>query len=285
MEQNENPLERLQSQVQRLSGEVDMLQRAVLGQTKPWYKQVSTLIAILALLFSFGTTYISDRRTSALDIENSRAELRALLQRMDALPKENFELAQKYPGNQAAQNTMSAYINQENAFLSRQAAEIAKKLPKGRVSATEYFAIALALEQSYNFDSSREFFQLALESATDFNDEIGALRADAELLFITGKPEAGRVQFQKALDIFSKYPNYNNFTQNSTHIWTEIAWSSSERNLGFIDLCTQHIANAERLLAALSPSPETGRLKNLIEQTKSGSPNGKSVTDPSIALH
>jgi tetratricopeptide (TPR) repeat protein len=285
MEQNENPLERLQSEVQLLSGQVDILQKEVLGQTKPWYKQASTLLSILALLFSFGTTYVSDRRTSAQDVENSRAELRALLQRMAALPKENFEITQKYPENAAAQNVLSGYLNQENAFLSRQAAEIAKKLPKDRVSATEYYAIALALQQSYNLDSSKEFLHLALESAKDFNDEIAVLRTNANLLFVTGKPEAGRVEYQKALDIFSKYPNYDNFTRNSTHIWTELAWSFAERNLGFMELCSQHIGNAEHLLGNLLPGPGAEQLRNQIQQAKSGSPGGKSVTNPSLGLH
>jgi tetratricopeptide (TPR) repeat protein len=285
MEQNENPLEQLKSQVQLLSGEVDTLQKAVLGQTKPWYKQAATLISVLALLFSFGTTYVSDRRTDAQDIHNSRTELRALLQRMAVLPKENFEITQKYAGNAVAQNLLSAYLNQENALLSRQAAEIAKKLPKDKVSATEYYAVALALQSAYNLDSSKEFLKLALESAKDFNDEIGVLRTSANLLFITGKPEAGRVEYQKALDIFSKYPGYDNFVKGSTHIWTELSWSFAERNLGLMDLCTQHIANAEHILTTLSPGPGTDQLRNQIDQAKSGSTSGKSLTNPSLELH
>ena len=285
MEQTEDPLEHFKLEFQLLSGRVELLQKAALEQTKPWYKQASTLISISALLFSFGTTFVSERRTTAQDIHNNRIELRALLQRMAALPKENFETGQKYAQDPAAQSLLAGYVNQENALLSRQAAEIAKKLPKDRVSATEYYAVAVALQQSYNLDSSNEFLQLALESAKDFNDEIGALRTKANLLFIMGKPEAGRVEYQKALDIFSKYPGYDNFTKGGTHIWTELAWSFAEQSQGFMDLSTQHIANAERILATLPPSQATAQLKSQIEQAKNGAPSVKSVTNPSVGLH
>lgn len=285
MEQTEDPLERLNLEVRLLSGKVEVLQKTALEQTRPWYKQAPTLISILALLFSFGTTFVSERRTTAQEIHNSRIELRALLQRMAALPKENFEITQKYAQDPAAESLLAGYLNQENALLSRQAAEIAKKLPQDRVSATEYYAVALALQQSYNLASSEEFLQRALDSAKDFNDEIGVLRTKANLLFIMGKPEAGRVEYQKALDIFSKYPGYDNFTRGSTHIWTELGWSFAERNLGSMDLSTQHIANAERILATLPASPGTGQLRSQIEQAKNGASSLKSVTNPSVGLH
>jgi tetratricopeptide (TPR) repeat protein len=236
MAEGENPSDRLEIKVQVLSGEVDALQKAVLAQKKRWYTDASTLIALLALVFSFGTTYVSDRRTSAQDIENQRAELRALLQRIVLLPRENLENAQKYANDANTQRFLSASLNQENSFLLRQAVEIAKKLPRDRISAAELYTIAVALENSYDLDSSMQFLDLALQSATTFNDEIGALRDKASLLFMTGKPEAGRVEYQKALDIFSKYPTFNTFTKNSTHIWTEISWASSERSLGFMEL-------------------------------------------------
>ena len=282
MAEEENTLERLQEKVQVLSGEVETLQKAVTTQKKPWYKDASTLIALLALLFSFGTTYVSDRRTSAQDVENRRAELRALLQRLALLPRENAEIRQKYAQDSASLSMLSGYLNQENAFLSRQASEIAKKLPKDSVSATELYAIALALQQSYNLNSSMEFLDRALESSDDFNDEIGVLRTKANVLFVIGKPEAGRVEYQKALDIFSKYPGYDSFTKNSTHIWTELAWAYSERSLGSMDLSDQHIANAEHLLSALRPGPGTEQIKMQIAQAKSPE---QEVTNPSLGLH
>src|SRR5438046_6619481 len=95
--------------------EIDSLQIAMAGSTTPWYKQISTILSGAALLFSFGTTYVSYHRTRSQDIENMRQELRATLQRLAALPKENVELMKKYEGDPASMNLVSSYLNQEHA--------------------------------------------------------------------------------------------------------------------------------------------------------------------------
>src|SRR5262249_29566262 len=58
--------------------------------------EMSTLIALAAFLFSFGTTIVSYRRANRQDVHNLKTELRGLLQRLAALPKENLEVMQKY---------------------------------------------------------------------------------------------------------------------------------------------------------------------------------------------
>ena len=93
--------EDLEQRVETLRREVDALQLAIIGQSKPWYRDVSTLLSIIALLFSFGTTYVSDRRVAAQDIQSTRQELRGLLQRLAALPKENVDMTKKYQGDPA----------------------------------------------------------------------------------------------------------------------------------------------------------------------------------------
>jgi tetratricopeptide (TPR) repeat protein len=179
---------------------------------------------------------------------------------------------------------LSGFIAQENALLARQAAQIARKLPMNQVSATEYYAIGLALQNSYNIDGAIEFQQSAIKASNDFNDEIAALRMHADLLFLKGQPEAGRVEYQKALNIFSRYRNYNDFTQKSTHIFTELNWATSEANSGFMNLVNQHIASAENLVSALAPGPGTEQLRKEITQKKSMLNLGNSLTNPSSGL-
>jgi hypothetical protein len=260
--------ESLDEKVEVMKREVDALQIAVTGQKKPWYRNVSTLIAVLALLFSFGTTYVSYRRTEAQDVQSTRQELRGLLQRLAALPKENLELAKRYKDDPGAVNFAGSLISQEITLLSRQAAELAKKLPKGTVSATEYYAIGVGFQTTYNFKSEKEFLDLSIENAKDFNDEIAALRTSANLEFIGGHPEAGRVEYQKALNIFAKYQGYDTYTINSTDIWTELSWASSEAGIGKGMLADQHVANAEAALANLLPSPGSQMLRSQILQEK-----------------
>lgn len=260
--------ENLEDRLDVMKREIDALQIAVNNQSKHWYKNPATLLSVAALAFSFGTTYVSYRRTEVQDVENMRQELRGVLQRLAALPKENLDITKRYKEDPAAISLVSGFISQENAMLSRQAAEIAKKLPKDKVSATEYYAIAVALQSSYNIQAEKEFLKLSIENAQDFSDEIAALRAIANLEFMTGHPEAGRVKYQEALNIFEKYSGYDQYTKVSTDVYTELGWALSEAGLGTSSLVGQHIQNADSLLAKLSPGPGTETLRSQISQAR-----------------
>jgi tetratricopeptide (TPR) repeat protein len=255
-----------------LKKEVDALQVAVHGQRAPWYKNIPTIISVVALLFSFGTTFVSYQRTQSQDIQNARVELRGLLQRLASLPRENIEITKKYEQiDPAAVNMISSSLNQENSLLARQAAEIAKKLPSGSVSATEYYSIGFALQNAYNLEDARELFTKAIDVSTDLNDRVGALRGRASLLFMTGQPDAGRVDFQRALSVFSDFRNtsYNEYTKRSTHIWTELGWAYAEANIGAKDIALQHVENAEEYLSGLIAGPGESQLRSQIHQARS----------------
>ena len=270
----------LEERIQLIKKEVDALQITVMTQKTPWYKNASTTIAILALLFSFGTTYVSYKRTEAQDIQNEKLELRGLLQRLSYLPRDNFETAKKYPNDPTAIVTIGSLINQENTMLSRQAAELARKLPRDYVSATEYYSVAVALQSAYNFEGAKEFLGYAIDCAKDFNDKIAALRSNAILMFLTGRPEAGRVEYQKALDVFSAFGEYDDYTKKATHISTELSWAVAEANAGHKELANQHISSAEEYLSGLPPSPGADQMRGQINQTKMQLNSPSSQTNP-----
>lgn len=272
--------EELEQRVDLMKREVDALQIAMAGSTKPWYQNVSILLSVVALLFSFGTTYVSYRRTALQDIQNSRQELRGLLQRLAALPKENVEVTKKYATDPAVMSVLSGFINQENALLARQAAELAKKLPVDLVSGTEYYAIAIALQGSYDLSGADEFLKYSARAAKDFNTEIAALRSTANLQFVQGRPEAGRVEYQKALNIFSKYPGYDPFTNTSTNVWTELAWAFSEAGAGSLSFANQHVENARALVNGLPRSPGADMLNAQVSQAERQFASGQPLTPP-----
>lgn len=254
-----------------LKKEVDALQIAIHSKQLPWYKNIPTILSILALLFSFGTTAVSYLRTRSQDIQSSRIELRGLLQRLAALPRENIEITKKYEKTDpAAIASVTGLLNQENSLLARQAAEITKNLPEEFVSATEHFAIGSALLNSYNISGAIDSLTKAIDVSTDMNDRVGALRVRANALFISGQPETGRVDYQRALNVFQEFKiNYNDYTKRSIHIWTELSWAYSEVGVGLNDNALQHVANAQNIVSGLIPSPGAEQLKSQINHTKS----------------
>src|ERR1700722_17195400 len=92
----------LEQRVDLMKREIDALQIFVTAGKKPWYGGLPTIISIIALTFSFGTTYVSYRRTEAQDTQNLRQELRNLLQRLAALPKEYLATMKLYKDDPAA---------------------------------------------------------------------------------------------------------------------------------------------------------------------------------------
>jgi tetratricopeptide (TPR) repeat protein len=255
-----------------LKKEVDSLQIAILKQqSPPWYKNVPTILSVVALLFSFGTTFVSYKRTQSQDIQNERVELRSLLQKLSSLPRESIEISKRY--EKSDPNTLSqinSYFSQENDLLARQAAEIAKKLPPELITSTEYFVISLALDKGYNIDSAKELMTKAIDVSTDLNDRLGALRKRAEMLFKTGQPEAGRVDFQRALNVFSDFnkPSFSDYTKKIQHVVTELNWAYSEATYGVRDTALQRLSNAENHLSGLTNNYEVNQLRNRVLKAK-----------------
>lgn len=137
------------------------------------------------------------------------------------------------------------------------------------------------MQNAYNVEGSKKLFTKAIDKSTDLNDKVTALRGRAILLFIIGQPDAGRVDFQKALSVFSDYGNiYNEYTKKSTHIWTELNWAAAEAGIGSKDLALQHISNAESYLSGLIAGPGTSQLKNQIDQQKNIIISGSNLTIP-----
>jgi hypothetical protein len=268
-----------------LKKEVDALQIESLARKTPWYRNISTLLSVVAMLFSFSTTYVSYVRTQAQDIQNTRIELRGLLQRLAVLPKENIEARTKYSHDPAAAMSISGYLNQENTLLTRQAMELSRKIPTQYISATEYYSIAVSLQAAYYLESAREFYAKAIEVSDNLNDRIASLRGGAHLLFIAGQPDAGRVEYQRALNVFSGLAGISDdFTRKSTHIWTELAWAVSEMNIGMRPMALQHIANAENIALQMMPGPGTNQILSQIRAQKVMFTNPEySPADPSFA--
>jgi hypothetical protein len=129
----------VQAQLAMMKREIDALQVTVAETTRPWYKQASILIAALALLFSFGTTYYSAEQTRKADIHNAKVELRELIQQLTELPQRNVDLNSKYADNPSALLVASGLINTQQIVLAKQAVDIIDDIPE-EVSSTEYFA-------------------------------------------------------------------------------------------------------------------------------------------------
>ena len=256
----------VQDSIAAINKELVTVQSKLIRAESPWYRQPALIISLTALLFSFGTTSVSYYRTTQQDIHDARTELRTLILRLSQLPRENIEYSKKYADDSLALGSLSGVLNQENALVAKQAADIINRIP-GHVGATEYMSVAGALSNSGLFDPALKLMTRAFAQSADANDEVAILRFFGQTLFATGKLEEGRQKYQAALQIFTKYPTDNQSYIHMTHLFTEMYWSQMETAARQCQFARSHLEEARAHLSSLPPGPGNIPFEGQINQT------------------
>ena len=256
----------IDEQYRILKKEVDLLQISVMSVKPPWYKNIPIIVSVLALCFSFGTTYVSNKRIEAQDIQDLKEELRGMLQQLAGIPTRSFELTKTYSGDPNAIAFIGGQLNQENSLLAFQAADLITKLPEDKITAIELYSLAVAFQYSYEIQTASEMFSHSFELADDMNTAVAAKRGMANALYQLGQPEAGRVQFQDALNIFSAHQDHNDFIRKSTHIVTLLNWAGAEANGGNFTQARQKLDDAKNIVESLPSGQVTTQLAGQVEQ-------------------
>src|SRR4051794_24261417 len=162
--QTEKDVAPTDSSFELLKREVDSIQIHLLASTKPWYRQASTIISLLAFLFSFGTTAISLIRARDQDRHSWKQEIRGLIMQIVDLPLKNAELLEKNAANPLALGSVNATMNQETIILTDQAILAISKIPD-LVTSNEYLAVAGALSSIGSLTKANELRVSAIELA------------------------------------------------------------------------------------------------------------------------
>ena len=244
-------LQQVRDKVRLLGEEVGALQVRALNDQRPWYRQASTLIALFALVFSFGTTVISNSRATEQEQRALKQELRALVLALTRQPIKALELSEKY-SDPLAQGNLSSLLNQESTIIAEQAAIVASKIPE-RVSSTEYATIAFAYNNSGKFDVARMLRQQAVEAATTAVDALAALRQQAALEFQLGNFIEARSYFQSAVDIFRSFPKTDEQIEDYSHAQTYLFWAQQEAAYGQCVEFTNAVFTARTYSGRLNP--------------------------------
>jgi tetratricopeptide (TPR) repeat protein len=259
--------ERLIARLDLTDKQVADLQMDQVQSKKHWYQDISTLVALFAFLFSLGTTVFSYQQAKQAKIHDARTELRSLIQRLSALPKENLQAQQAYQNNPSAAGQISGLIQQENAFLAKQAAEVMTSIPD-QVTSSEYILVANALLNSNLIDQSAELFDRAQAVIKDSNDGVTILRSRAAINFLRGNLQGGRRGYEEALAIFKIQPSGNRFYEETTHALTEMLWAQAELGQKQCPEARTHIARARGHLAQILVNGVPNYLEPQVAQTE-----------------
>lgn len=247
--------QRVESRVDEIKREVDALQVHVMEKAAPWYKQiplvVTLLVSVAALGFSFWTNNKSEERLVRQDRHAARAELRGLIQRLQALPKEAFNASRTYSEDPVARNAFGGLIITETLVLAQQASELIEELD-GEVTGTEYYATSYAFGATGQWAEATRLVDEGLEVTSDPSTQTALLRQAATARFAVGDPMGGRTRYQQALDVVDAFGN--KLLAASSQAWTETMWANAELGIGECGEAYRHISMSDQYLRAAAPT-------------------------------
>lgn len=255
--------ERLLDRIATIDKQVADLQVDQVKAGKPWWQNPSILIALSAFLLSLTATTFSLIQTRQREQRDARVELRGLIQRLSQIPRESATLSQVYTDPLVIAN-LGGQLQQENAVLAKQAREVMSVIPD-QVTSGEYILVANALATSNLIDDAITMYRKAENVILDYNDGVALYRSEAQLLYYTGQPDQGRAYYQRAAEIFERFPTSSEFVSGPTGIETQIYWSYAEYGVGECANSRMHAADArERYNAFIKkyPSAKTSQAIN-----------------------
>lgn len=263
-----------------LKREVDSIQLQLAKESGSWVSKPSNIMALVALLFSFGTTLVTAYNSHTQDIRENRKEARQLIQRLSKLPIENFELTQKYKEKGAGQ-ALSSMLNQENIVVAIQAAELIERFPSS-FSSSELQAVGAALASSNISHKVPWLFEQAILKAETSNDHLVAARSFAAFLFTKGEIDKGNTFFQMALDVWSKFPEKNIYFQSSSDFQTYYFWAGAHLGSNNIEKAVQLSEKASSIVTQLPPGVFTDGLNNQLAELNTNIDRVKSSLPRSV---
>ena len=85
-------IKRLSDRIITAEKHIDGIQVDLLELEKPWHKNISVIISVLAFIFSLGTTAVSAYWTYLQDINSNRTLLLSLIQQIRILAERSIEI-------------------------------------------------------------------------------------------------------------------------------------------------------------------------------------------------
>jgi hypothetical protein len=237
----------LRRKVQQNDDEIDALQidaaRQETRATRPWYQDGSLLIAVMALLFSFGTTAVSYARLDQESAHEARQELTGYMQRLGEQPRLAAEIQLQYGAAQS--NELLSFVNAETELLATQARTVMLLIPD-QVTTLEYVTVGYAFQTSAHLPDAQEMYGRGRDVARNPLDRVVSLRALGNVRYLVGDTAGGRAFFAQARAVYARESDAPRIVVSSVDAETELRWASAEILVGECAEAARHVALAEQ---------------------------------------
>jgi tetratricopeptide (TPR) repeat protein len=246
-------LNQLRQSLHQNDDEIDALQIASQKAIRPWYRDISVLVALSAFLFSLLTTAFSYYIANQQQVQSNKTELRSLLQRITSL---NSEYDQLLSGGEKSQysGSRSDAIITELILLSNQADELMERIPPDFLSMIEYYSVANAFVKNLNPERAEAMFLKAIEASETPREKAIALRGYANFLAANGKPEKARQAYTDALAASQDSSSDYTLAALRDRFYTHINWAYYELSLQECLMAREQLKQASTVASQLRPS-------------------------------
>ena len=218
-------LQELRYKLEQNDTEIDALQIESQKAQHPWYRDMSVLVSIAAVLFSLFTTALSLYNSRQQEIHNNKTELRGLIQRINELNREYADLLiQPDARNQIYH---SSAISAEIVLLADQAYELIENIP-GRVSPREYSAVAEAFSLNSYPELAEDMYKKAIDAAETRMQKVDSLRNYASFLILNQRPQEVREMYAAAITANNEFDTAYPVAILRTDLWTHLSWAGYE---------------------------------------------------------
>jgi hypothetical protein len=182
----------LNPQLQRLQDEIQTIQMQLAEKGKPWYRQHSLLISIVALVFTVGFNLygIFYQRSNATKeaVSKSVENLQTILGQLVEIRSDDAKDAVTAKADMAGYSTRNMLRNTKRLALLN-AAGIALAGAKDRVPPTAYVALGGEAVSDGQYAKGDEYLRLGVNAATpDTAERMWALYARAQVRLIPDSP-------------------------------------------------------------------------------------------------
>jgi tetratricopeptide (TPR) repeat protein len=239
-----------QDQLVTMKKEIDSLQIAMGESNRPWYRQASTIIAVVAVLLSLGTTYYSSRQARLQNIHNAKVELRGLIKEIESASLANVDIRNKYKNNAAALELAGSLVRTRQIVLVSQATDIIDSIPD-EVTATEYYAVGSALS-TISPQRVLSYYERGLAKADNVDSYLGISHSLGLHYFSIGDYERGRSSFTQALTSHDRFGQSSESLRRYHNAFTYYQWAAAELSIRNCPAANKHHEESLRLFQQLS---------------------------------
>jgi tetratricopeptide (TPR) repeat protein len=243
-------LDDLQRSNRTLHEQVDILQIESKEHERPWFKNPSIIVSLLAVLVTVTlTSYnISEQNKDKTEksIKEKQSNVRVAIKNLVEAQKENIKITQIINANE--RNQLDTLINSQRQVLIEDAKAMVDDLGDN-ASTNSLLFLGFELEKDSNFEIALSYYERAFVSAgDDISDQVIALRSLANIRMRPNTGfydyEKGQIHWQQAVDIQKDQKDeYSLYKRGETYI----NWSYAENLLGNKEIAIKILSQTESI--------------------------------------